>query len=113
SEGLRTILIERESPGGQAGASSRIENYLGFPAGVSGDELGERALQQAKRFGAEILVAREVRGIDADATSKRRAVRLDGGESVDTRTVIVASGVSWRALRAAGAGSLARRGALP
>jgi thioredoxin reductase (NADPH) len=110
SEGLRTILIERESPGGQAGASSRIENYLGFPTGVSGDELGGRALQQAKRFGAEILVAREVRGIDADAKGKRRSVRLDGGEAVDTRTVIVASGVSWRSLEAPGADSLLGRG---
>ncbi len=68
SEGLCTILIERQAPGGQAGTSSRIENYLGFPTGVAGDELAARALRQAKRFGAEILVARGATGIDmADA----------------------------------------------
>jgi thioredoxin reductase (NADPH) len=64
SEGLRTIVVEREAPGGQAGTSSRIENYLGFPNGVSGDELASRALQQARRLGAEILVTRFVAGID-------------------------------------------------
>ena len=64
SEGLRTIVVEREAPGGQAGTSSRIENYLGFPSGVSGDELASRALQQAKRLGAEILVTRSVAGVD-------------------------------------------------
>ena len=64
SEGLRTIVIEREAPGGQAGSSSRIENYLGFPAGVSGDELSKRALQQARRLGAEILVTRAITGLD-------------------------------------------------
>jgi hypothetical protein len=64
SEGLRTIVVEREAPGGQAGTSSRIENYLGFPSGVSGDELADRAFQQAKRLGAEILVTRSVARID-------------------------------------------------
>src|SRR5262249_45323195 len=64
SEGLSTIVIEREAPGGQAGTSSRIENYLGFPTGVSGDELARRALEQARRLGAEIIVTREVTGID-------------------------------------------------
>ena len=64
SEGLRTIVVEREAPGGQAGTSSRIENYLGFPSGISGDELASRALQQARRLGAEILVTRAVAGID-------------------------------------------------
>ena len=76
SEGLRTIVIEREAPGGQAGTSSRIENYLGFPSGVSGDELASRALQQARRLGAEILVTRSITRIDA-AT---RQVHLDGGD---------------------------------
>jgi hypothetical protein len=66
SEGLRTIVIEREAPGGQAGTSSRIENYLGFPSGVSGDELASRALQQARRLGAEILVTREITRIDGE-----------------------------------------------
>jgi thioredoxin reductase (NADPH) len=94
SEGLRTLVIEREAPGGQAETSSRIENYLGFPTGVSGEELARRALQQANRLGAEILVTRPVVGIDP-AT---RTVRLDGGASVRARTIVVATGVSWRRL---------------
>jgi thioredoxin reductase (NADPH) len=92
SEGLRTLVVEREAPGGQAGTSSRIENYLGFPNGVSGDELANRALQQAKRLGAEILVTRKVEGMNLAA----HEVVLDGGEVVRTRTVILATGVSWR-----------------
>ena len=76
SEGLRTVVVEREAPGGQAGTSSRIENYLGFPSGVSGDELASRALQQAKRLGAEILVTRSVARIDpADASDSPRRRR--------------------------------------
>jgi len=94
SEGLRTIVVEREAPGGQAGTSSRIENYLGFPSGVSGDELAHRALQQAKRLGAEIIVTRSVTHIDA-AT---REIVLDGGEGLRARTIIVATGVTWRRL---------------
>ena len=94
SEGLRTLVIEREAPGGQAGTSSRIENYLGFPNGVSGDELGMRALQQARRLGAEIVVTRRVEGMDP-AT---REVTLDGGERVRALSVILATGVSWRRL---------------
>jgi thioredoxin reductase (NADPH) len=94
SEGLRTIVVEREAPGGQAGASSRIENYLGFPSGVSGDELASRALQQARRLGAEILVTRSISRIDAT----RRQVHLDGGDVLDARTTILACGVSWRHL---------------
>ena len=92
SEGLRTLVIEREAPGGQAGTSSRIENYLGFPNGVSGDELSSRALQQARRLGAEILVTRTVTGMNP-AT---REVLLDGGDAVRARSVILATGVSWR-----------------
>ena len=94
SEGLRTLVIEREAPGGQAGTSSRIENYLGFPNGVSGDELASRALQQARRLGAEILVTRRVESMDP-AT---REVTLDGGERVRAHSVILATGVSWRRL---------------
>jgi len=94
SEGLRTLVIEREAPGGQAGTSSRIENYLGFPNGVSGDELATRALQQAKRLGAEILIARSIERFDAVG----RTVWLDGGEPIKGRTVILASGVTWRRL---------------
>jgi thioredoxin reductase (NADPH) len=92
SEGLRTIVVEREAPGGQAGTSSRIENYLGFPSGVSGDELATRALQQAKRLGAEILVTRSVTRLDL-AT---REVFLDGADVVRARTIILATGVTWR-----------------
>ena len=94
SEGLRTVVVEREAPGGQAGTSSRIENYLGFPNGVSGDELASRALNQAGRLGAEILVTRSVAGIDPTT----RQVYLDGGDVVRARTVILATGVTWRRL---------------
>jgi thioredoxin reductase (NADPH) len=94
SEGLRTLVIEREAPGGQAGTSSRIENYLGFPSGVSGDELASRALKQAGRLGAEILVTRSVARIDPGT----REIHLDGGDVVRARTIILATGVSWRRL---------------
>jgi len=94
SEGLRTIVVEREAPGGQAGTSSRIENYLGFPSGISGDELASRALQQARRLGAEILVTRSVARIDP----AMREVFLDGGDVVRARTFILATGVTWRRL---------------
>ena len=94
SEGLRTLVVEREAPGGQAGTSSRIENYLGFPSGVSGDELASRALKQARRLGAEILVTRTVARIDPGA----RQIHLDGGEVVRAKTIILATGVSWRRL---------------
>ena len=94
SEGLQTGLIESFAPGGQAGTSTRIENYTGFPFGVSGDELASRALQQAKRLGAEIVVTRRVEGIDpADLT-----VRLDGGDVLRTRSIVLAMGVEWRRL---------------
>jgi thioredoxin reductase (NADPH) len=94
SEGLRTIVVEREAPGGQAGTSSRIENYLGFPSGVSGEELASRALQQARRLGAEILVTRSITRIDAPT----REVHLDGGDVLKAKTIILACGVSWRHL---------------
>ncbi len=106
SEGLRTVVIEREAPGGQAGTSSRIENYLGFPAGVSGDELASRALQQAWRLGAEVLVTRTITRIDA-AT---RQVHLDGGDVLRARTIILACGVTWRQLAVEGCDRLAGRG---
>jgi thioredoxin reductase (NADPH) len=106
SEGLRTIVVEREAPGGQAGTSSRIENYLGFPSGVSGDDLASRALQQARRLGAEILVTREITRIDA-AT---REVHLDGGDVLRARTVIIACGVAWRHLAIEGFDRLAGKG---
>ena len=106
SEGLSTIVVEREAPGGQAGTSSRIENYLGFPAGVSGDELASRALQQARRLGAEILVTRSIMRIDA-AT---RQVHLDGGDVLRARTIILACGVAWRHLSMDGFDRLAGKG---
>lgn len=106
SEGLRTLMIEREAPGGQAGTSSRIENYLGFPTGVSGDELAGRALQQAKRFGAEILVTRAVVALDPHTLE----VELDGGEVIGARTIILATGVSWRRLSIEGFERLTGRG---
>ena len=106
SEGLRTLCIEREAPGGQAGTSSRIENYLGFPSGVSGDELASRALQQAKRLGAEILVTRSVTRIDP----KTLEVFLDGDEVIRTRTVILATGVRWRRLKIEGFDRLLGKG---
>jgi thioredoxin reductase (NADPH) len=106
SEGLRTLVVEREAPGGQAGTSSRIENYLGFPSGVSGDELASRALQQARRLGAEILVTRSITRIDA-AT---RELHLDGGDVLRARTVILACGVSWRNLEIEGFDRLTGRG---
>jgi thioredoxin reductase (NADPH) len=106
SEGLRTIVIEREAPGGQAGSSSRIENYLGFPAGVSGDELSKRALQQARRLGAEILVTRSISGLDPST----RTVRLDGGDELVGRTIILATGVTWRHLAIPGIDPLVGKG---
>jgi thioredoxin reductase (NADPH) len=106
SEGLRTLVVEREAPGGQAGTSSKIENYLGFPAGVSGDELASRALQQARRLGAEILVTRTITRIDA----ARRELHLDGGDVVRARTIILACGVSWRRLELEGFDRLAGKG---
>ncbi len=106
SEGLRTIVVEREAPGGQASTSSRIENYLGFPSGVSGDELASRALKQARRLGAEILVTRSTERIDAVA----RRVHLDGGDVLQARTIILACGVSWRRLAIDGFDRLVGKG---
>ena len=106
SEGLRTLVVEREAPGGQAGTSSRIENYLGFPSGVSGDELASRALKQAGRLGAEILVTRSVDRIDPQT----RQIFLDGGDVVQARTLILATGVSWRRLAIEGFDRLIGKG---
>ena len=106
SEGLSTLVVEREAPGGQAGTSSRIENYLGFPSGVSGDELASRALQQGRRLGAEILVTRSITRIDP-AT---RHLHLDGGDVLRARTIILACGVSWRQLSTEGFERLAGKG---
>jgi thioredoxin reductase (NADPH) len=94
SEGLQTALIESFAPGGQAGTSTRIENYTGFPYGVSGDELASRALQQAKRLGAEIVVTRRVESIDPTEMT----VTLDGGDVLRTKSIVLAMGVEWRRL---------------
>jgi len=106
SEGLKTIVVEREAPGGQAGTSAKIENYLGFPSGVSGDELASRALQQARRLGAEILVTRSISRIDATT----RELHLDGGDVLRARTIILACGVAWRHLPIDGFDRLAGKG---
>jgi thioredoxin reductase (NADPH) len=106
SEGLRTLVVEREAPGGQAGTSSRIENYLGFPSGVSGDELASRALQQARRLGAEILVTRRITRL----VTATRELHLDGGDVLRARTIILACGVSWRTLDADGLEPLVGKG---
>ena len=94
SEGLRTILLDRHSPGGQAGSSSRIENYLGFPAGVSGSELTRRALAQAQRLGSEFLAPLEVTGVTVDGGYKHLA--LSDGRELITRTMLVATGMAYR-----------------
>ena len=94
SEGLRTLLLDQHSPGGQAGTSSRIENYLGFPTGVSGSELTRRALMQAQRLGAEFLAPLEVTGVSIDAGYKR--LTLGDGRELVTRTMLAATGMSYR-----------------
>jgi thioredoxin reductase (NADPH) len=104
SEGRRTVLVERSATGGQAGQSSRIENYLGFPDGVSGAQLTDRARRQAARFGAEILTAREVTGLEACGAA--RVVRFSDGSAVSAHSVILATGVTYRQLMAPGCDDL-------
>jgi thioredoxin reductase (NADPH) len=108
SEGLRTVLVERRATGGQAGQSSRIENYLGFPDGVSGAQLTERARRQAVKFGAELLSAREVTNLEAAGTT--RLIRFRDGSSVAAHTVVLATGVAYRLLTAPGLTELRGRG---
>ncbi|HEX3910894.1 MAG TPA: FAD-dependent oxidoreductase [Solirubrobacteraceae bacterium] len=96
SEGLKTIMVEREAPGGQAGQSSRIENYLGFPAGLSGSDLARRATDQARRLGAELLTVQEAVGLRVEGSA--RLVELSGGGVLSASCVLVASGVSYRQL---------------
>ena len=108
SEGLKTVVVERAAAGGQAGQSSRIENYLGFPDGVSGDQLTDRARRQAQRFGAELLTARTV--VDLEVRGPARRVLFDDGSSVLTHAVVLATGVSYRQLQASGADELVGRG---
>jgi thioredoxin reductase (NADPH) len=94
SEGLKTVMLDRHAPGGQAGSSSRIENYLGFPAGVSGSELTRRAVTQAQRLGAELLVPLEVTSVSIDAGYKR--LTLSDGRTIVTRTLLAATGMEYR-----------------
>jgi thioredoxin reductase (NADPH) len=108
SEGLRTVLIERTATGGQAGQSSRIENYLGFPDGVSGGQLADRARRQAEKFGAELITARKAVGLEVNGSA--RTVRFADGGSIDTRAVILATGVSYRQLPADGCDRLTGAG---
>jgi thioredoxin reductase (NADPH) len=108
SEGLKTLLVEREAPGGQAGTTSRIENYLGFPSGLTGSDLARRALAQARRLGSEILSSQEV------ATLRRadpyRTVVLDDGSELSCQALVIATGVTYRQLDVPGAAELTGRG---
>jgi thioredoxin reductase (NADPH) len=108
SEGLATILIEEGAPGGQAGTSSRIENYLGFVSGISGGELAHRALQQAKRLGAEIVVTRSICEIRPNGAGF--VVALDAGTEIRARAVVIATGVAWRKLATPGLDACLGRG---
>jgi len=108
SEGLRTAIIEREAPGGQAGQSARIENYLGFPNGLSGADLSHRAVAQARRLGAEMILTRTVVGLEARGNV--HAVLFDDGGELEGRSVIIATGVSYRLLEAPGLAELTGRG---
>lgn len=108
SEGLRTLLIEREAPGGQAGTSSAIENYLGFPAGLSGGDLARRAVAQARRFGVEILAPMEAVSLVTENGYHR--IGLSNGASVTTQALMVTTGVQYRMLDVPGADRLAGAG---
>lgn len=108
SEGLRTLLLEREAPGGQAGTSSRIENYLGFPSGLTGADLTRRAVAQARKFGAELLTPQEACRLRVDG--QYRVVTLSDGSEVSSRALLIASGVSYRTLDTPGAAALTGAG---
>lgn len=111
SEGLCVLMVERAAAGGQAGTSSRIENYLGFPSGISGEELSQRALKQAERFEAEIVLTREVTHIEP-LSGGLYCVEMDGGTRVRSKTVVLATGVDWRRLEARGIDRLLGKGVL-
>jgi thioredoxin reductase (NADPH) len=108
SEGLSTVVLEREAPGGQAGQSASIENYLGFPVGLTGSDLTHRAVAQMARFGAEMVLARSSVGLETRGPA--RAVLLDGNGEIEARSVIVTTGVSYRRLEAPGLDELTGRG---
>ena len=104
SEGLKTVMIEREAPGGQAGMSSRIENYLGFPAGLSGNDLARRAVVQAQRFGVEILSPLEVVGVRLEGSY--RIIKMADGNEISCHALMISTGVQWRKLEAEGVARL-------
>lgn len=108
SEGLRTLMVEREAPGGQAGMSSRIENYLGFPTGLSGSDLARRSTDQARRLGAELLTVQDAVGLRVEGAG--RLVELSGGTTLSATCVLVASGVSYNSLDVPGFGDLTGAG---
>ncbi len=108
SEGLKTLLVERQAPGGQAGMSSRIENYLGFPSGLTGADLARRAFTQARRFGAEILSPQEAVGLRVDGPY--RFIKLRDGSEISCHALLIASGLSWRKLDIPGAERLQEAG---
>ena len=100
SEGLKTVIVEREAPGAQAGMSSRIENYLGFPSGLSGGDLARRAVVQARRFGVEILAPQTVMGMRTEGSY--RIIKLADGSDISCHALMIATGVQWRRLEAPG-----------
>ena len=108
SEGLKTLIVEREAPGGQAGTSSNIENYLGFPAGLTGSDLARRAVAQARRFGAEILTPAECQSVRLNGAY--RVLTMSNGNEISTRVLLVATGVQYRKLDVPGAEALAGSG---
>jgi len=108
SEGLSTVIVERQAPGGQAGQSASIENYLGFPKGLTGSDLARRAIAQASRFGAEMVLARDVVGFEQRGPV--RTVLFDGSGEIEARALIVATGVSYRRLDASGLDEFTGRG---
>jgi thioredoxin reductase (NADPH) len=110
SEGLKVLIVERSAAGGQAGTSSRIENYLGFPSGISGDELTERAIKQARRFGSEIAVTRSVEAVLI--ADMGYCVQLDGGEQIWARAILLCTGVDWHRIEVPGLDRLLGRGIL-
>ena len=97
SEGLNVLVLESEAPGGQAGSSSKIENYLGFPTGISGQDLASRALMQAEKFGAELMIAKGARRLACD--KRPYAIEIDGGPRIPAKTVVIATGARYRKLR--------------
>src|ERR1700681_4600553 len=104
SEGLHTVMLEREAPGGQAGMSSRIENYLGFPAGLGGGDLGRRAVGQARRFGVELLAPQEAVGVRTEGPY--RIIKVADGSEISCHALMIATGVQWRRLEAPGVDKL-------